>query len=493
MLNFFIALLVVSCASKNDEAASSVSGTKEFAESLVSRVVPRWHTLAPDWAKLNDHELRQPQHMFWDVNPEIRKESATLNFIVVTPEDSTMKYGLDLVSGLHYVDGPYCEQKDSWNKVDFTIERPPFSIGIVPRVLDQLMMPQKIIVFGDEEYYQKHFKENFFDARVVGAYVEQICLDSTCQHDENWKSRLVLIGVQKNHPRYEDVQRPEDLKDLVDWKKVVAFIENGQGKNKIVKKFFPAFRMGALVDASQALHFIGRYSHVFTVSRMKDLKVNCYRLYDHMYSELGHHSALEKPAKSIEEVKNKSKRIKNKSSDKKFYQKFISFFKKFHKQLKTCSEYVYATNLQDDRDRHWFVTHIIAFTKMHQLGYAYDCNRKAWYPNPMMLNGKLADPVETQMRNCTASAIDRAFGAAVHELNRRFQANKSSYRYVDYDQGSRATHNRLYSWVESDGKVLSCQKYSEYKQAIRTFPSDIRWISRDTQGKTKTDLGDIIY
>lgn len=483
---------------QDDSSVDNLSGTKEYVESLVTGVTPRWHSLAPDWAKLNDAELKSPPHLFWDVGPDVNKKNNTLNFVVEVPEGSPVKYSLDLTSGMHVTEGPYCSQPDSWKKYDFDIERPPFTIGIVPRVLDQLMLPQKIIVFGNGAYYREHFKTNFFDARVVGAYVEQVCPDNTCQHEDSWKSRLVLIGVQNRHPKFENVKRPEDLKKIVDWTKVEAFVENGQGKNKILKKYFPAFRMGALVDASQALHFLGQNSHVFTIDSMKDMKVNCYKLYDHIYQTLGHKSALEKPAETIEQIKLKSRvikeqRLKKLGTEELFFSKFIKTFKKFHKQLKTCSNYVYVSNLQHDRDRHWFMTYIMAFTKMHDLGYVYDCSRKSWFPNPLIAPGKRAEPVEKQMGYCTASSIDRAFDTAVHGLNRQWGSNKTSYRYVTYDQGPLGTHNKIYSWVATDGKVFECKEYSDYRSQIKTFPSDIRWIPRDAQGKTKTELGDIIY
>lgn len=495
---FFVSLLIVSCAtSQEDQDIELTKGSKDFAEGLVSSVNTRWHTLAPEWAKLVGDDMKAPAHFFWDVNPEVVRSERTVNFVIENPEGSQNKYGIDITSGLHYTQGPYCEQSDIWKKSEEKIERPPFTIGIVPRVLDQLMMPQKIIVFGNGAYYRKYFRRNYFDARVVGAYIEQICPSGKCIGREKWKSRLVLIGVQNGNSDFLEVKNLRDLKQVIDWEQVKLFVENGQGKNIVLQKYAPGYRMGATVDSSQAFNFLSKHGHYFTIEKMKEMKVSCYKLYDYLYKNLGHENMLETSANSIQEVKAKTRALKeNKVKFQKtdlFYHRFVKSFKKFHSQIKTCSTYVYPSNIKYDRDRHWFMTYILAFSKMHELGFVYDCSRRGWYPNPIQGAGRRSQALDRQMKYCTASSIDRAFESAVQTLGKERKSQRPSYRYITFDQGTIGTHNRMYSWVETDGKTLDCKKYKDFQAKIISFPKDIRWKQRNTQGKTKTELGDIIY
>lgn len=498
IITLFIGLLAVSCASKKPVASDSLFGKEsQYVESIVSGVNARWHTISPDYANLTKGDGEPAPHFFFDINPQLNDNTKSVNFVVETPAYSDFRYRIDLLSGLHHTVAPYCSQTDIAGKHQFTIEKPPFTIGIVPRILDQLMLPQKIIVFGNETFYQANFRQNYFDARIVGGYIEQICEESFCETPEEWKSRLVLIGVQKRNPKFDDVKDPADLKKLVNWKKVEAFVENGQGKNRIGKKYFKGYQMGALIDSSQAINFIKKQSFIFTIEKMKETMMGCYQLYSHLWKVLGENNILDRPAESMEEISFKSRVVKeeriNKTKLKPFYKRFIATYKKFHKEIKTCSEYVYPANIENNADRHWLMTYLVAFAKMGEVGYYYDCSRKIWMSNPKLPNGNRTVPISKQLRYCSASSIDNAFSSAVNYLSRLSKANRISYRYIDYDSGPHGTHNKIYSWVPTDGKVFECKEYDEFHATIKGFPSDVKWKQKNLQGKTKTGLGEIIY
>jgi hypothetical protein len=504
LLSFLIVLLLplASCSSKkgSDDSKDILYGTKDYIESFVSQIKPKWF-ITPERFQLKNDDGSVAVHRFWDVKPEISTEKKTLNFVVTTPQGSEYGYNLDIVSGQLYLEKKYCAQRDVWKDYPEDIKFPPFTIGIVPRVMDQLATPQKIIVFGNGDYYRKHYKSNYFDARIVGGFIEQTCPIGTCVEPNSWYSRLILVGVQRKHPRYKDVKNLQDLKKLEDWKEIEAFVENGKGHNQIAGKFYPAFRMGALVDASQAMYFLEKNTKIFTVKDLKQLKISCYKLYDHIWRDLKYVNKIEQPAKSKKEIVKKARvmqkdRAKIVKKVELFHKRYIRLFKRFNREFKTCSKYVYSTNINYDKDRHWFFAYINAFFKLHDLGYYYDCSRNIWDSNPLVAKGKRLVSLKQQMRSCSARDIDMAFEVTIQFLKTLKKKDRNSFRYIDYDRGAIGTHSKIYSWVKTSGKMLSCSERDdkEFAKNLIVFPSDVHWKKRETQGKTGNDaLGDIIY
>lgn len=490
LLSFFILLstIVSGCSSKQETLKKEMLfGSKDYIESYVSRVPSKWFE-GPQRFQLMNDDNKLAAHRFWDVKPEINPLKKTLNFVVTTPEGSPSEYNLDITSGQLYFSRNYCAQQDIWRNYPEEIKRPPFTVGIIPRVLDQTARPQKIIVFGEGEYYSKHFKSNYFDARIIGGYVEQECPVGLCKKNNEWKSRLVLVGVQRNNKKYEGVVNIEDLQKVVNWDYVKAFIHNGNGINLVATTEYPAFRLGSLIGASQALHFLEKNSKVFTSKELLKLKRSCYRLYDYIWAKLKKDQKQEiktkDSANSSAELKT-NRRVYRKKEKKKtapkikqFHEKFVDIYKNYGPQFQTCSKYVYPTNIQYESKRHWTFAYLMSFIKLYELGYYYHCGGKSWQLNAVLANNKLAVPIEEQLVNCSEHDIDFAFKYAVQMLSNLNLKNRKSFRYVDYDRGTFGTHNKLYSWVKSQDRVLSCKNkdnLSKEKVTFLTFPKDIRW------------------
>jgi len=471
-----------SCSTNDvDESEVSAYGSKDYAESLVSSIPARWFETV-DRFSLKDSKGAPIPHLFFDTFARVNPKEKTLNFIALTPEGHPTEQGLDLASGQLYLKRKYCVQSDAWNRYEGEINLPPFTMGVVPRVLDQLNTPQKIIVFGQGGYYRKYFKRNFFDARVVGAYVEQTCPHGACVTKGSWLSRLVLIGVQKENKTYQSVKNVEDLKKLVDWPKIRAFIENGQGHNLIVEKFYPAVRMGAVVDASQAFRFLKDYSHFFTNLKLKQMRIGCYKMYDYLWKDFSIGLA-QRNGKAKEKKELKDKNIifvegeeKNKTSG--FHKRFYKNFKRYHERYKTCSKYILPSSVNANPDRHWFFSFLTGYHKLHELGYFYDCKRGGWASNPYISKKEQVVPLDEQFRSCGEASFNRAMKTLPHFLNTLKERSKDSYRYVDYDNRAFGTHSKIYSWLEHDNKILSCSKDEKgefFKHKLPTFPKDIRW------------------
>lgn len=495
---FIFCCLLGACAfSKKEDNPDIAYGSKDFADAIVSAVKPRWFKTVKRF-QLTDSRNEVAPHRFFDIQPFNNIKNKTLNAVITTVEDSLYSYDLDIRSGQIYMKNKFCAQEDEYKRFGSEIFKPPFSIGVIPRILDQLNMPQKVIVFGGKEYFQKYHLTHYFDIRIVGGYIEQICPYGGCLDSNEWNSRLVLVGVQNGAKDYTKIKDLNDLKKMHNWDYIKAFIENGMGKNIIADNYYPAYRMGAEVSSGQSLSFLERNSTVFTVEKLKQMRLSCYKLYDYLWKDLSFITSIEKVATNKSEIKKKAiaiKRNREGRGEKPFHKRFIKNYKKFNSQYKTCSEYIYPSSINENPKRHWFFAYLTAFHTLHDMGYAYNCRGNTWIVNPVLENQKRAISLQEEFGNCSGIDIDRAMSSAVQYLDNLRSKNRKSFRYVDYDNGLNGTHHKLYSWIKEDGKSNSCSDKSDssYSSRFKTFPKDIKWENRDFSGKTKSKMGDIIY
>lgn len=480
----FVSSACTSIKNKNSDV-DEIFGTKEFAESLVSKVDASWFAKDKRF-QLRSYDGEIASHMFFDVDPDINKEDKLLNFVVETPAGSDYGYSIDTLSGQHYFTKNYCSQKDVWSQFDRQINKPNFSIGVVPRVLDQLGKPQKIIVFGSTNYYNKHYKTNYFDARIIGGYIEQVCPHAGCLNQGDWKSKLVLIGVQRDHADYLNVKSYEQLAANIELDYVKAAIENLNGANEVAGNFYPAYRMGAVVDSSQALDFMERNSIFLTKEKTQVIQSSCFKLYEKIWKDVGASSKYENSLRMLNSIETISTKVYtrklseiNKYSKNLFYKRFIRNFEKYEKNYKTCIKYVYPSNLNVDMEKHLFFTYYTAVHLLHGLHYSYDCGRKVWMKNHKILNGKRIIPKGREFVGCSSTQVDSAFTQAVIYLNSLYENSHASYRYIDYDKGARGSHEKLYSWVPVDNKKMKCIDGSQDdKKLYNLFPKDFKWKKR---------------
>ncbi len=467
------------CSQSNSILPGSSSLDKEFASELVTNVPNNWFQ-KPKAFSLQSDDVEVPSHFFYDVNPDI-KLNKTVSVVIETPEGSPYQYKIDLVSGQHYMNHQYCELKDFWGRYKGDIEKPPFSIGIVPRILDQAGTPQKILVFGDKNYIQEHFMDNFFDVRVVGGFIEQFCEKGACLDPKTWKSRLVLVGIQTGYTQLEDVNEISELQKEVDWPKVRAFVENAQGQNKLGKDYFSAFKMGFPIDSQASLDFLKNNSIFFTVERLTTMRNSCYKLYDEFWEKTGELSEIEKrilQAKSLAE-RAKLEKLARRTKDGYFFRRFIRNFKKYERELKTCFKYIYYGNHHDDPERFWYFTFLNFFTKAHEEGYTYSCTSRNWVRNPLLASGQRAKKLKDEFIYCDGRELDQAFSNSLLLMSNLKRNHAKSYRFIDYDRGVYGTHKKLYSIVPIPLQKYQCSKGSEYYLKAPVFPKDIKWKKRD--------------
>ena len=153
-------------------------------------------------------------HPFFDLVPFTSVKDRQINFYLVTPIDSDHKYQLDLNSGRRYRTLNYCPAKDVWGAYENDLKTPPYSVGIVPRVLDQRGNPQKILIFGDLEYVATERRELPYSqrARIIGGITRQYCQSYPCRKNKKWVNNTLLIGVSMYDPFFEKVDFLSELK-----------------------------------------------------------------------------------------------------------------------------------------------------------------------------------------------------------------------------------------------------------------------------------------
>lgn len=488
---FLIVTFLISLCScswiKRDQSDENdaIFGTKDYADSLVSAIAPLWFTGSVDFRLLSSAG-RPASHLLYDTKPTIDMENKTLNFVVKTPVASEFKYELNLVSGQRYVSKRFCPQEDVWETFKKEVDKPNYTTGIIPRIMDQIGEPQEIIVFGGENYIQKNYKQNYFDARVIGGVIEQVCPFGGCLKLGEWKSRIKLIGVLVGDKKYKNIESVKDLRKAVDWAYTKAFMQNGGGKNIIAKNPYPAIRIGAELSATQALRYIDKNSILLSNKKLFSMRKTCHKLYNYIWENVGKLSSTEEEALKFRKLALREVYFtKNRSKVKTlFYKHFIKYFRKYHEQYLTCSEYIYPSSVNEDPARHWFFTYLSSIHYIHKLGFTFDCNRTVWTQNPYTISGKRMISLNQTFEGCDARKLDFAFEYAPNYLYNLRSKNLKSYRYIDYDGGPYGTHNKIYSWVKTDPRSFQCSdKFKEIVDTENTFPEDVNWKRRSLQIK----------
>jgi hypothetical protein len=463
-------------------------------------------------------------HPFFDLTSFRTKESPDISYFLTTPVGSAHQYDMDLVSGQLYRKRSYCAHSDIWESYDGKVDRPNFSMGVVPRLLDQSNQPQMIWVFGDKEYLFDSFDKNRAQsqrARIVGGFVWQYCEDYPCRSYQNWLSRLVLVGVNPYDPNLKDVKTMAELKKKTDWAYVKAFAQNGWGRSIGSAVPEPAYRMVGEVEAQKALEFSYRAGHEFTFEEINSLRKNCFYLYDYLWRSQKKvrvnmknkaKIATDKAAKELQKEAERIRKLKSFalntvfSSDVEndvkedegtkrerealvdFQRFFLYFYKRYGDRFKTCSRFVRPANQRENAERMWFFAYMQNWFHLEDLNFYYLCPRRSWLSNPRLTTGKRRfDPDAT--RRCSSLDLDESFERGVTVMASLANANSPHYRFIEYDNGIGGSHAELFSWVYETGKKLGCDaRPLEEKRPV--FPGDVQW--RDFYKNTQRGRFDVI-
>ena len=429
--NILTLLILLSCSGMEYETKKAFkklnpltaeSNTQRYEDDSVSNYLPLWYDAAKRFRSY-DRKGNLDRHLFFDPAPASKKENRSINFIVITPFDSPTSYRLDSQSGQRYRHHTYCEQDDIWGRYEGTVKRPNYTRGIVPRVVDSTGGPQNIIVFGNESFYKGYSHSNSQRVRVVGGIILQDCPKGKCNSSGEWLTKLILVGVDTRDKEYASIENLHALKEKIDWPYTKAFLENGEGRNLIVKTENPGYRIAGEVDAREAFNFSIFRSKNFNKEKAYELRKSCHKLYDHIWKNIGD-SSVEAQRKYD------------------FKTRFLFVYKKFAKEFDSCSDFVKVSNVNDNAKRHWFFVYYTLVMKMLNAGYYYNCTSNTWAHNPRGYGDSyFYDPYE-ELKMCKGIEIDHAFKRVVPYLKTLKAAKSKYFRYFAYDNHPRGTHGR---------------------------------------------------
>lgn len=466
-----ILIFLTSTFSCSFNKKESIYGGKEYLDGLVSQVRPRWFSAIKRFS-LDNHDGEPTRHMFFDANPKLNLKTKTVSSIIVTPAESKELFDFDTKSGKVFYQQHLCGTYDSEKRYNGPIKTPNFSIGFIPRYLDQINRPQEVIVFGGNDFVSKYYKTHSIDVKIVGGFVQRICPRGGCIEVKDWVSRLVLIAVQKGDKKFRNIDSLDGLRNKVDWEYTMAFLKNGLGKNKVGNKYYSAYQVGEFVNSFRAIKYIQQRSNFFDIAKMQKTKKSCLELYDYANKTFSHKSILDLENSSLETYKAKKKlkdQLKKSGGQlvKSFSKRFKEFYDKYGTDFVTCSKFVYASNINDDVKRHWMFAYLESVFKLNDLGYVYNCSSEKWGENALVESKEFLYPRSNQFSGCSNTEIETGIKLAPKFLEGLALRGYPSYRYVSYDK---KTHQKIYSWVKTTNKKFKCSKSMK-----NSFPSDIRW------------------
>lgn len=481
---------------KKDEKKPVKSAQKEKYAPV--KIKPFW-LKGPDFIVHHTEDFEDEFHAFFDGVPFSDPKARELNVVPTMLKDSKFFYQLDTKSGKVFRSKDLCPQEDVWDKYGGTIYRPPYTEAVVPRLLDQLGYPQKVIVFGESRYFpeKEKFGQNSYRVRVVGGFLEQYCRFFPCGSTREWMSRLVLVAVNPRDPKFAGVKDMDRLREKVDWSYVQAFHENYQGRSLRVTEQQPAYRALGEVNADDAFNFAFQKGYFFKLPQLKTLKKNCWGIYDFTWKGLEKVRVNQK--KKVKDlIKERNQRtqeqitaifqsnvVKDEEIDLSidelvtfdFSVFFRYWYKKFGMAYSYCKRFVPAANHKVAPRRHWALEYLALFMKMEELGYIYKCSQSAWVENPILRDGSYTIDPLIEKNNCTSREFDNAFATLEQFVNAQAIGHNHFVRYVEYDTGVGGSHHRIYSWIEETGKRMSCLDEYDRKDIPPAFPPNVEWES----------------
>jgi hypothetical protein len=457
----------------------------EVVEQLVDIFPNKWFSINPNHSLLDQNAKPQP-HFFFDLEPELVKDNRFISVVVTTPEKSPHAYTLDLNSGQRYYTHSYCSQKDVWNQQTGSFFKPTFTIGIVPRTLDQIGEPQKVIVFGGRKNLQKDMDIRSHQVKLFGAYVEQICPEGNCLGKNNWISRLVLLAVDPEDKKVGHIDNAKDFANMYDWAEVKAHLENLDGRNSMADLSYPGVKIGQIVGLIEAMDYFKKRTIYLSNSETTKIQQGCFSLYDKLWNDVGIERPEDKAVNTVEELKAKlilKKEVKRKDLPVGFGNRFIQFTKKYAKDAATCEKFVYHGNVNKDPDKFWFLTYAGMYYRLHKDGYYFDCGSKTWQKNTLNTEGKPVFVLENEIDRCTTRDIDTAMGYLPNFLNGLKGSGTVYYRFIDYDTHGFGTHRKMYSFVKLKARKYECSNDPNegIRKEVLTFPEDVTWTTRDVK------------
>lgn len=436
-------------------------------------------------------------HLLFDTPTGLNVLNKEVNVVISTPQGSEHAYSIDLVTGQRHYSHTFCDQKDVWNQFKNSLKYPPFSVGYIPKVLDQLGEPQKVIVWSNRESFFDTALTTYHRVKLIGAYVEQICIEGNCVGKSNWLSRLVFVALDsQDQESFGDLSSIEEIKKSINWDEARAFLANFDGQNISQKEVFPYKRIGEIITFEEAFEYFKKRSIFLTNSELGKIQKGCHILYDSLLNEVAKDRPEDAISKTIEELNAKlklQKSLKDQKLPVGFSDRLKKFTQKFYKAISTCEKFVYHGNINKDREAFWFLSHAGIYYRLHREGYYFDCRSKIWQKNSLNNEGVPSFDLVRDIEFCRENSdFDKAMELLPNFLVSLRNENEF-YRFIDYDNHTFGTHNKMYSWLKIKSKKFHCEydPNNEIVQKLQIFPEDMKWKKK--QKKDMSEKMKIIY
>ncbi len=452
------------------------------------RIVEILRAFPVGWFKVNsNHSLMEKDgnpapHLFFDTTIDFNLTEQYVNALVITPAGSPHAYSLDLNSGQRHYSHSFCAHKDIWRSYDLTLNRPPFSVGYIPRVLDQLGQPQKVIIWSQRDSFTRSSLLKFQKVKLVGAYIEQICPEGNCLGKSNWLSKLVFLGIDAEDDSLRSITDVPQFKKIVDWPKAKAFIANMEGHNFIGDVPYPMIKVGELIEFSSAFNYFKKRSILLTDDELKKIQSGCHALYDQLISDVSDIKPEDFPAKTTKELNEKiklKKSLKEKKIPVGFAERMNRFTQKYFNQITTCEKFVYHGNINKNSENFWLLSYFSIFYRLHRDGYFFDCKNGSWQKNTLDENGKPINNIKRDFSQCKEDQIDKAMNYLPNFLT-SLKSENYFYKFIDYDNHEFGSHQKMYSWVKLKSVRFDCDNDPNTRiiNKLRVFPEEIKWKER---------------
>jgi hypothetical protein len=452
------------------------------------RAVEILRTFPVGWFKVNsrhsllDSDGNPAPHLFFDTTIDFSLNKQFVNALVVTPEGSPHAYSIDLNSGQRHFSHSFCAHKDIWKSYDHTLNRPPFSVGYIPRVLDQLGQPQKVIIWSKRGYFSKNSLNKFQKIKLVGAFIEQVCPEGNCLGRSNWLSKLVFLGVDAEDDSLNGIRDLDQFKKSIDWVKSKAYIGNMDGHNFIGDTPYPMTKVGELIEFKDAFNYFKKRSILLTDDELTKIQKGCHALYDRILTDVSTIRPEDLPSKTPQDLNEKiklQKSLREKKIPVGFAQRMGIFTQKYFNQITTCEKFVYHGNINQDSDSFWFLSYIGMFYRLNRDGFFFDCKNGSWQKNTLDENGKPIYNIKRDFANCNEEHIDKAMSYLPNFLA-SLKSENNFYRFIDYDNHEFGSHQKMYSWVKLKSSRFDCSNDPNTKiiNKVRVFPEEIKWKER---------------
>lgn len=468
------ALLLTSCSWRKADQKNTVELLTTFPND--------WFKRNPEHSLIGGPQSAPLSHLLIDITPEFNASEQLVNVVVATPEGSAHSYNIDLLSGQRYYNHSYCKQNDVWDAYSGTVNRPSFAVAHVPRVLDQLGDPQKVIVWSTRESFQRTAISNYHQVKLIGAYVEQICPEGNCIGKTNWLSKLVFIGIDAEDKNLLAKSSLDVFKKTIDWEKAKAMLENIEGRNFIGENTYPAVKVGPVFPFTEALEFFKKRSIFLTDQELLKIQKSCQGLYDKLWTEVGIERPEDRPATTKEQSEAKHKLITRLKKEKKlagFAERLKSFTRKYSSEFSTCEKFVYHGNFNHNPEKFWFLAFMDIYYRLHKEGYFFDCRTKTWQRNILNDQGEPIHDLKRDIVLCSEKEFDQAMNYLPNFLT-GLKGEREYFKFIDYDTHSFGTHRKLYTWVKIKSLRFDCRKDPnvEIRKQIKIFPEEVSWKER---------------